>query len=58
MRTEAELREQLDKHRAQALSYMHAKDGIEAMATLLVCSVLSYALGETSTPTARFNLDH
>jgi len=57
MRTEAELRVQLDKFKAQGKTYLHARDGIETMACALVCSVLAYALGETSSPTARFNLD-
>jgi hypothetical protein len=57
MRSETEIREQLAKFKAQARSYKRSKDGLEAYACSLVCSVLAYTLGEASSPTISFRLD-
>ena len=57
MRTELELREQLDKYKEQALSERQKKHGNEANASLLICSVLAYALGEVTSPTIKLRLE-
>ena len=57
MRSEAELREQKEHFRKQALEYRHAKNWAEAWLCASIVGVLSYALGETSSPTVRVKLE-
>lgn len=57
MRTEAELRAQMERFRKQALEYRHERQRPEAAMCAVIVGVLAYALGETSSPTARVKLD-
>lgn len=57
MRTTEEVRAERERFRQQALAYKHEKARPEAWLCATIVSVLSWVLGETSTPTARVKLE-
>lgn len=58
MRSADELRIEREKFRRQAIEYRHEKQRPEAWLCATIVSVLSWALGESASPTIRIKLDH